>query len=339
MPLSFLLLAITNLAFMLYAAPAAAQQPVTPTPMRSLSMPPTQDIKTDCLPHYVLGPEDQVSVWALDLEELSGKTFTIDRNGVISLPLVGRFPIGGLTTQEAEEKLVEALKHWVHAPQVAISVVAFQSQPVSIVGAVANPGIRQLKGCGSLLEMLTEAGGLRQDAGASARITRQMEYGPIPLPKATQDLTGKLSFADVNLRTLLGSESSADNISLKPHDVINIPTAPLIYVMGQVMKPGGFPLNDRDSITALQALTLAGGQSPMSNLQSARILRQEAESTKRTELAINLKAVIAGKTNDVLLMPNDMLWIPDSTSRKITSRIIEQVIQTGSVMLTWGVIH
>src|SRR5262249_49750802 len=150
---------------------------------------------------------DVISIRATDAEEVSDKSLRIGSNGFINLPLVGRVQAGGLTTEELEQELITKLKPYVRKPEVTVSVVEAKSQPVSVLGAVNTPGVQQLQGRKTLMEMLSLAGGVRQDAGYSVKIVREKEWGPIPLPNAAPDPTGRFSVAEVNLKSILAAKT------------------------------------------------------------------------------------------------------------------------------------
>src|SRR5437588_2346223 len=132
------------------------------------------------------------------------------------------------------------MKRYLQEPDVSISISEFRSQPISILGAVQNPGVHQLQGRKNLFAVLSLAGGLRQDAGYRVRITRKLEWGRIPLPGALDDPSGQFSTASVSIKSIMDATSPAENIAIKPEDVISVPKADLVYVIGAVHKSGGF---------------------------------------------------------------------------------------------------
>src|SRR5688572_13457291 len=136
---------------------------------------------------YLLGPDDEVVIAGPELDELAGKSIHIDGDGDIQLPLVGRVRVADRTVQQAQQELNKRFSTYIRDPQITINVKELRSQPVSILGAVNAPGVHQVRGYKTLLEMLSLAGGLRPDAGHSIRITRQLEWGCIPLPNARLD--------------------------------------------------------------------------------------------------------------------------------------------------------
>src|SRR5580658_6405073 len=129
---------------------------------------------------YLLGPEDVVTIRAENAADMSEKPFRVDADGELKLPMIGRIHAGGLTPEQLEAEIAKRLKVYLEEPEVTVSITEFRSQPVSIVGAVSAPGVHQLEGQKSLVEMLAVAGGLRPDAGPMVMITRRMEFGRIP---------------------------------------------------------------------------------------------------------------------------------------------------------------
>ncbi len=241
----------------------------------------------------------------------------------------------GLTVEELEAQLAQLLETYLEEPQVAVSVTEFRSQPVSVVGAVTNPGSYQLRGGKSLLEILSLAGGLRPDAGQIVRITRQLSWGRIPVPTATEDLTGRVSLVDINLRSVMQSKNADENLELRPNDIISVPRADMVYVMGDVAKPGGFVLSERGTVSALQALSLAGGLSRTAAPQHAKILRDSGNAPARNELPIDLKRILAGKASDVMLQPEDILFVPNNSAKSAGLRAVEAAIQVGTGVVIW----
>ena len=284
---------------------------------------------------YVLGPGDQIKIWALGLEEISNQPIRIDPSGSIALPLLGRLRVGGLTLEKLKGLLVKRLAVEVRSPVVSVDIVEFGSQPVSVVGAVATPGVHQLRGRKTLVEMLSLAGGIRADAGPVVKITRTIEQGMVPLPRAKLDDSGKFSVAEVKVKDLLSATQPAENILIRPQDTIAIPTAEMIYVMGAVRKPGAFPLNDKEPLSVLQALSMAEGLGTAPSPQNAKILRVSLGGNPRTEVPVNLTKILTGKAKDVGLQPNDILFVPDSRPKRAGVRALEAAIQTASGVVVW----
>jgi polysaccharide export outer membrane protein len=280
---------------------------------------------------YVLGPDDSISVHVTDAEDISDKPIRVGSNGYITLPMVGRVQASGRTTEELEKDLAARLKTFIRNPEVAVTLLEQHSQPVSVVGEVAVPGIHQLQGKKTLVEMISLAGGVRPSAGYSLKITRQKEWGPIPLPNAAMDATGQYSVAEVNLKEIMEAKNPAENILIMPNDVISVPRGEVIYVIGDVKKPGEYVLGARARISVLQALAMAAGLERTAATKNARILRSSTSpDMKRTEVTVDLKRVLSGQDKDVPMEPEDILLVPGSKTRTALLRGLESALQIGS---------
>jgi polysaccharide export outer membrane protein len=279
---------------------------------------------------YVLGPQDALNIRVVDMEELGEEPYPIDLAGYITLPRIGRVAAAGLTVQELQALLTDKFKEYLQEPVVSLTVAEFHSQPVSILGAVETPGVHQIRGNKSLFEVISEAGGLKDDAGNKITITRQMVNGALPLPNAVTDPSGRFSIADLNIRAVMSAKNPQDNIPVKPYDVITVPKADLIYVIGAVKRPGGFPLQERANMTVLEALSLSQGLDRGASSQKAKILRTDEVTHARLEIPINVQHILDGKGSDQPLMSNDILFIPSSTAKLATYRALEALVQTGT---------
>jgi polysaccharide export outer membrane protein len=145
-------------------------------------------------------------VRCLQTPEFGEQSYRIDDDGEITLPLLGRIKAAGFSIREFELELTRRLGESIRAPQVAVVMVNYRSQPMSVIGEVTTPGLHQLEGRKTLIEVLSLGGGLRTTAGPTVRITRRVEYGTIPLPGAAPDRTGTFYVANVELRKVLGGD-------------------------------------------------------------------------------------------------------------------------------------
>jgi polysaccharide export outer membrane protein len=277
---------------------------------------------------YVLGPDDQIKIWALGIEEIpADKPVAVDPNGDIDLPTLGRVHAGGLTVQEFKAKLVELCAKLVRKPQVSVEISEFGSQPVSVMGAVNKPGVIQLRGRKNLTEVLSMADGLKPEAAPHINISRQIKYGTIPLLGAQPDPSGKFSVAGVNVKELLAGTHPNDNILICPYDTITVPVAEKVIVMGEVHKPGPVALSDRETISVLQALAMAEGPLSLSALQSCTIVRVDPGSATPRQIPVDLRMIMTGKSEDVAMRPNDILVIPPNNNKRMGVKILEAAMQ------------
>jgi polysaccharide biosynthesis/export protein len=319
-----------GLGTLLLTAGASAQVP---------SSPGSVELKAKCSDQvrstYLLGPGDQLEISAPELTELANKQVRVDGEGDIEVPMGGRVHVAGLTAKQTEEQLNKVLSRYIRQPQVVVSIAEVRSQPVSVLGAVNAPGVHQVQGHKTLLEMLASAGGIRQDAGYSVRITRELEWGCIPLPNARLDTTGKFSVAELNLKKIMEAKNPEENIQIFPHDVISVPKAEMVYVIGDVRRSGGFVLGEHQSMSVLQALSLAEGLNSTADSRHARILRLEHNADQRVEVAVDVKRILNGKGPDVPLQGDDILFVPGSTGKKAAVRALEAAVQTGTGLAIW----
>lgn len=285
---------------------------------------------------YVLGAEDQVAIRVLDLDEFAegatgkDRVYRIDLRGYVTLPLLGRVHVAGQSVEQFEVTLAERLKEFLKAPSVTVSVSEYKSQPVSVLGQVQTPGVHQIQGRKSLLEVVSLAGGLKPDAGHQIKITRKVEYGEIPLPGARLDGTGRFSVAEVSVKRILNAERPEENIEVQPFDVVSVPKAELVYVVGNVKRAGGFVLGERERVTALQALSMAEGLDKEASTNGARILRRPVAGGERQEIPVELGAILKGRKADVPMEPDDILFVPSSVGKRLAARSLEAAISIGT---------
>lgn len=283
---------------------------------------------------YTLGPHDQINIVVPDADDISSRTYRIDTSGSLTLPLVGRVQAAGLTVRELEAEIVSKLSAYMRSPEALVTVSEFRSQPVSVIGAVNSPGVHQLLGSKRLVEVLSLAGGLRPDAGRICRITRTSDWGDEGGERFERTPDGS-RVTEIDLQTLLSAERPEDNVLVRPHDVISVPRADMIYVVGDVNRPGGYLLNDREPLSVLQALALAGGLSSVAAPKKARILRSISANRERDEVPVNISEIMDGKSPDVKLTPQDILFVPNNTSKRVAVRAAEAAVQALTGIVVW----
>lgn len=267
-------------------------------------------------PDYVLGPNDQVLIRVPQSEEINERPFRIDADGFLTLPLVSRVRASGLTVQALEADLVTRLSQYFREPQVFITVVQFRSEPVFVTGDFRAPGIYPLQGR-TLVELLTEVGGLAPNASRRIKLTRRAEYGTIPLENAIQDPEKKISTVEISMNSLSTNVNPAEDIRLQPNDVISVGHAERVYVNGEVAKPAAIELGERDSMSITQALTEAGGFTQFASRDKVRVLRPILDTNRRAEIDIDLKRVLEGKDVDFPLLPNDVVYVARASRRAV----------------------
>jgi polysaccharide biosynthesis/export protein len=206
-------------------------------------------------------------------------------------------------------------------------VVQYRSEPVFFIGAFRAPGIYPLQGRRTLVEMLSSIGGLQPNASRRITVTRNLEYGPIPLPNAVTNKTTNTSSVEISMGSLRDQVNPAEDIVLMPYDQVSVSRAEMIYIGGEVNKVGSLELGERDSLSVIQAISMSGGLARDADPEKARILRPVLNSSKRAEIPVNIKLILVGKSNDYPLMPNDLLYVPRSTKvTKTLAKIAPYVI-------------
>jgi polysaccharide export outer membrane protein len=284
-----------------------------------------------------IGPDDLLAITIFEAPEMN-RTLRVSSNGDISMELLGTLKAAGLTPRELELVLQELLRRsYMKDPHVGVFVQELQSHPVSVVGAVKNPGVFQVRGSKTVIELLSMAEGLADDAGDTVwimrgggftgaeglELQRETGAGALPagresntgasVPQAAQD--GKGEIVKVNLRDLLESADPALNVSVYPGDIVKVTRAGIVYVVGEVQRPGGFVLTNSENISVLQALALAQGLTRTSAKSQARIIRTDPGTGKRTEIPMDLGKILASKAPDLPLQPKDIVFIPNSAAK------------------------
>jgi len=298
---------------------------------------PPSAVGSDEVADYVIGPEDVLDIEVFGVPELN-KTVRVANDGTISLALLGHVPAAGLSTRQLREDLETRYGHsYLESPQVSVFVKEYHAQPVSVIGAVERPGLYQLTAPRSLVEVLSMAGGLAKrtsaPAGRTLIVTRKGGFGDLqPVEGMRLVAADKL---EIQVRKLLYSQESALNIEIKPLDTISVSNADLVYVMGDVKRPTGILMEDRENITVLQALAVAEGLNRTASKKGARIIRKMEDGT-RMEIPVNLDKVLKGKEQDIELAANDVLFVPDSKGKYAVFRGIEATIATVSGVIIWS---
>jgi polysaccharide export outer membrane protein len=334
---------IPEIVILFAAVSAQAEQPATAsngaTAVSSADTTLSPSVAKNTLPTspgYVLGTDDSISIHAFPVEEIPATPITVGADGLISLPLVGRVQAGGVTVRQLENEIATKLDRYIQHPSVTITVTEYRSQPVSILGEVNNAGVHQLRGPTTLLQTMSMAGGLKQDAGYRIKIVRPVESGPIPLPGAAQDQAGKYTIAELNIKDVLEARRPEDNIPILANDVITVPRAEMVYVVGEVNKSGAFILTEKQTMSVLQALSQAGGLKNTALAGKCRILRPQTGSSDKKEISVNIGRIFKGAEPDVPLYPDDVLFVPNNTTKSLGFKTLDTLFNIGTGVAIWG---
>jgi polysaccharide export outer membrane protein len=285
---------------------------------------------------YILGPGDEIRVSVVDLDEVGQYPTRIDLRGTINLPIAGRLDAAGLTAEQLEAQIAERLSGYLQNPDVTVAITEMNGQPVTVLGSVTQPGVQQVQGRKTLMEVVSQAGGLSPDAGYAIRIARLKERGTIPLDNVKEDETGQYWIAEVGVTEVLGGEAPSKNIPVKADDVITVAKGRLVYVLGAVNKTGGFLLGERQRVTVLEALSMAEGLGRYAQSSDVKILRKTPDPDRREEIAVNLKRILKGSDSDVSMQAEDILFVPESTGKKIGARTAAAAVSIGSGIAIWS---
>jgi polysaccharide export outer membrane protein len=261
---------------------------------------------------YMIGVGDILDVHVNDEEDISGR-YQVDQDGKLRLPLLSNtFSAAGSTTFELARQVSDELKKQdiLREPAVTVLIVRGMTQNATIVGAVVRPGVYPIEKTTTLVELISTAGGLAPNAGNIVTITHHSEEET----SGAKDSGGvNLKTRPINVTTMLTGHDPSSNPEIHAGDVISISNAPVIFVVGAVIKPGAFAVQDqRGQMTVLQAVAMAEGTTPTASLGRAIVVRNSSSQTQRQEIPVDLKVIMKGKSEDPVLEANDILFVPTS---------------------------
>jgi len=309
--------AIVLISFVMAYAQAQQRVIVLPTPSEDFIANRPSNVPTSARgEEYRIGPDDLIEISVFEVPDLT-TTARVSATGVISMPLIGAVDAVGMTTREVGAAIEEALKlKYLNDPHVTVFVREYAAQPVSVIGSVKVPGIYQMKGQKSLLDMLAMAQGLDINAGKTIQVMRRVNSDSLErqtISISTQDLfeDGKTEF----------------DIAIQAGDVINVLTAGSIFLVGEVLKPGEYVLRQGRDIKASQAVSLGGGFSKEAKRDKCLIIRLHRDGTKE-EIPVNITKILDGSLEDVELSPNDILFVPANKVKAGLMRALDTTIFT-----------
>jgi polysaccharide biosynthesis/export protein len=241
-----------------------------------------------------IGPGDEVEITVYGATDLSGHT-RVSAEGNISMPLIGYVQIAGLSSSEAEGAIETQLRenNVVNDPHVSVYVKEYTGSGISVAGEVAKPGFYSALGPHRLFDVLQAAGGPTDKAANRVMISHRDQ----------KDVTTLSISKDP-------AEMAISNVDLQPGDTVVVPRAGIVYVLGEVTRPGGFVLNSTGGITVLQVVAAAGGTTHIASAGKTRLLRRTENGFQ--EQGIDLKKLLRGKAHDVPVRDQDILFIPSS---------------------------
>jgi polysaccharide biosynthesis/export protein len=291
---------------------------------RAVSSTPNLEYSYSNLPTEPVGPDDLLALSVYDSPELT-RTVRVDADGNIRLPMVKTpIQVKGMVPAQVEAAVARALTSGkvLVDPIVTVTIVEYQSRPVNVVGAVKTPIVFQATRPIPLLDALARAGGIREDAGSDIIVSR-------PVTQAGK--TGQAK-ETIPVRKLIDNADPSLNILLHGGEEVLVPEAQKIYVVGNVRKPGAYPVRTDEETTILQLLALSEGLAPYSS-KIAYVYRRQPGGSK-TEVPVELAKIMKRKSPDVPLQPNDILYIPDNSGKRVTAQTIDRLAGLGTATAT-----
>jgi polysaccharide export outer membrane protein len=273
------------------------------------------------LPAQKLGVDDLVAVSVYDAPELT-RTVRVEPDGMVHLPLLDEgIAAAGLMPRQLESAIATALKtgEILVNPVVKVTVVEYHSRPIAVMGAVRKPLTFQAEGTVTLLDALARAEGLSDQAGTDITVRQSGE---------THHIT---------VKALMKDADPAANLVLTGGEEIRVPDAGKITVVGNVQRPGAFPVRDAGDHTVMKLVALSEGLLPYAE-KVAYVVRRD-ENGVAQEIPIELERIMKREAPDETLQAGDILYIPDNKKRRTTMSVIDRVTgfgaSTASGMLIW----
>ena len=261
---------------------------------------------------YKIGPGDVLSISVADAPEFGGK-FRVSDTGVIQIngindPLIAEDLTPIELSQSIRKSLIDAKQ--LRNPKVNVFIDEYHGRTITILGSVSKPSVYSLTRRTTVLEALSFAGGALPNSGNTVTVVR----GPASA-EASGTPVGSVQIIDV--ARLTRGEDINGNIEVRNGDVISVSPAQVVYVVGAVTKPGGFVLsNPSEGISVVQAIARAEGFKPLASVHQGLIIRQSTSEQARREIPVDVEFLMKGKQPDLVLAPNDILYIPESSKKR-----------------------
>ena len=286
---------------------AQAQQPATTSPASTVT---ANAMMTSSDGRYRIGPGDVLDIRVFNRPNLSREAIRVEGNGMIRMPLIEtEIQAACLTEGELAKEISNRYLKFYRYPQVDVFIKEYHSKQVAIIGAVNDQSRFELQRRVTLLELLTYAKGPTAKAGQTINVVHSA--AALPCDKRGED-DAAAAMSSYKLSDTLQGEPKA-NPFLETGDIVTLPEADQIYVVGNVFTPLTIPL--KEPITLSRAVAMAGGVRQDSKKEKVRIVRQQPGSSTREELIVDLSAIEKKKAEDVALMPNDIIDVPTSGAK------------------------
>lgn len=288
----------------------------------------------------VIGPGDLLDIVVFEAPEMNC-TVRVTTDGEVAIPLLEPVKASGLTPRELESTLRESLRRtYMKDPHVSVFVRELQSHPVSVVGSVKQPGVFQIQGTRTLIELLSMAQGFTDDAGDTVTVVHGGDSAGSTLAGLAdiQRIRGanRQQIEEIRIKDLLASQNPSLNVPVYPGDIVKVPRAGIVYVVGDVKLPGGFVLRNNENISVLQAIALAQGLNHTSAKSGVRIFRTQQGTDKRIEIPLDLGKIMSSKAPDPMLQPRDILLVPNSSGKAAFYRGAEAALVAATGVAIYG---
>jgi polysaccharide export outer membrane protein len=274
-----------------------------------------------------VGPDDVIALTVFDVPELT-RQLRIGTDGNIRVPLLKKkIDVNGMMPGEIETAIANELKteDILVDPVVSVAVLEYHSRPVSVVGAVRMPVTFQALPNTHLLDAITRAGGLTDVAGSDIIVTHTV---------SGQDGKSSVINQRIPANKLMVDADDSVNIPLHGGEEVRVPEAGRVYIIGDVRHPGAIGVHDTTgNLTVLKAIAMSDGLDSFASKKTAYIFRKEG-SPDQDGVPVNVKKILDRKSPDVVLQANDILYIPDSSGKRITMRALEATIGLSSAAAT-----
>jgi polysaccharide biosynthesis/export protein len=281
---------------------------------------------------YRIGPDDLLQITIYNIPEQESRAtprtviLRVSQQGMIVVPLAGEIDVKGRTIFQVQEELQKRYAKYIRNPQVGVMITEYR-QRVSVMGAVQKPGVFELTGPKTVMDMLALAGGVTERAGNQVHVYRQDEKGN------RQTIVIDLMVLANNAAGLLAASAGKDaqfvNMPVQAGDVVNVPQGGMFFVDGAVQKAGSYPLNR--NFTLRQALASAGGVNPELADYSSISINRRQPGNRMEIIPVDLDAIIAGKAPDPEVLPDDVILVPMSGFKYFVKRFVGTIISGPSI--------
>jgi polysaccharide export outer membrane protein len=275
----------------------------------------------------VISPGDLLEITVFNVPDLTQQV-RVNNDGKAPLSLIGSTSLAGMTEEVASETVARDLRdqHFLVDPQVRVSIKESATLAVSVLGEVQHPGVYQIVQPRNLLDIISMAGGPTNTADTRITVKHRSHGGGA--------VTANIKYDDA--RTAVASD-----VLVYPGDLVMVPRAGVVYVLGDVARPGGFVMQDDGRITLLQALAQAG--SPLSTAAAGKmiLIRKNGEGEEYTTTQLNADKIARGKEKDVELQANDIIYMPNSNVKSAlrSAAAVSGIAASVGTLAVYGLAH